>query len=120
MSADALYAGIDLGGTKLLVLIADADGNVRGDVRVPTHADEGPDAVIARMVEATRTAAAEAGVVVRSLLAAGVSAPGPIDAAEGVITDPPNLPGWHDVHLARALRQELDIPVVLENDANCG
>jgi glucokinase len=118
--SDPLYAGIDLGGTKLLVLIADAEGNVRGDIRVPTLADEGPDAVIARMAEATRAAAAEAGIDVGSLVAAGVSAPGPIDTADGVITDPPNLPGWHDVPLAKALRKQLDVPVVLENDANCG
>ena len=115
-----LYAGIDLGGTKILVLIADAEGNVCGDIRVPTLADEGPDAVIARMVAATREAAKEAGVEMRAIAGAGVSAPGPIDADDGVITDPPNLPGWHDVPLARALREQLDMPVVLENDANCG
>jgi glucokinase len=115
-----LYAGVDLGGTKILVLIADADGNVCGDVRVPTLADEGPDAVIARMVEATRQAAREAGVGVASLAGAGVSAPGPIDTGEGVITQPPNLPGWDNVPLARLLREKLAIPVVLENDANCG
>jgi glucokinase len=115
-----LYAGLDLGGTKTLVIVADAQGNVRGDVRVPTRAEEGPDAVIARMVEATRGAAQEAGVDVAALAGAGVSAPGPIDTGEGVITDPPNLPGWHDVPLARALREQLAIPVVLENDANCG
>jgi glucokinase len=120
MSTERLYAGLDLGGTKILVLIADGGGNVCGDVRVPTLADEGPDAVIARMVEATGQAAAEAGVDVRSLAGAGVSAPGPIDADDGVITDPPNLPGWHDVPLAAELRKQLAIPVVLENDANCG
>jgi glucokinase len=118
--SERLYAGIDLGGTKLLVLIADAAGNVRGDVRVPTRAEEGPHPVIARMVDATRAAATEAGLDVASLAAAAVSAPGPIDTSEGVITDPPNLPGWHDVPLARLLREQLAIPVLLENDANCG
>lgn len=120
MSAEQLYAGIDLGGTKILVLIADAEGNVRGDIRVPTGAKEGPAAVIARIVQATREAAREGGIDLASLAGAGVSAPGPIDAAAGVITDPPNLEGWHDVPLARALHEQLRIPVVLENDANCG
>ncbi len=115
-----LYAGIDLGGTKILVLVADAGGNVCGESRVPTLADDGPEAVIARLAQATRDAADEAGVNVRSLAGAGVSAPGPIDAVDGVITDPPNLPGWHDVPLGRSLREQLGIPVALENDANCG
>ena len=113
------YAGIDLGGTKILVLITDEHGNVRGDQRVATDAHEGPDAVIGRIVEAVKHAAAEAGVDVSGIRAAGVSAPGPIDAAAGTITDPPNLPGWHDVPLASILRERFGVPVVLENDANC-
>jgi glucokinase len=113
------YAGIDLGGTKILVLITDGHGNVLGDQRVATNAHEGPDAVIARIVETVKGAAGEAGVDVSEIRAAGVSAPGPIDAADGMITDPPNLPGWHDVPLASMLNERLGVPVVLENDANC-
>ena len=119
MSAD-IYAGIDLGGTKILVLVADAEGKVLGEVRVPTLATQGPESVITRMVDAVRSAASEARVETGSIAGAGVSAPGPIDTAEGIITDPPNLPGWHNVPLARILRERLGIPVVLENDANCG
>ncbi len=116
---DDIFAGIDLGGTKILVLIADAQGNVRGDSRVRTPAAQGPEAVIARIVQSVREAAEKAGVDAKSIRAAGVSAPGPIDSEEGVITDPPNLPGWHNVPLARILRERLGVPSLLENDANC-
>ena len=44
-----VYAGIDLGGTKILVVIADAGGRVLGSDRIPTLASQGPDAVIDRM-----------------------------------------------------------------------
>ncbi len=118
--SDGLYAGIDLGGTKILVLIADAEGNVLGTARFPTLATQGPESVIERIVDAVHAAAAEAQVKTSALVGAGVSAPGPIDTAEGVITDPPNLPGWHNVPLARILTERLGITVVLENDANCG
>jgi len=118
--SDGLYAGIDLGGTKILVLVADERGNVLGSARMPTLATQGPDSVIARIVDAVREAAREAQVDASSLVAAGVSAPGPIDTIEGVITDPPNLPGWHNVPLARILRERLGVAAVLENDANCG
>jgi glucokinase len=47
-----------------------------------------------------------------------VAAPGPIDYASGVVTDPPNLPGWHNVPLAEILQRELDARCLLENDAN--
>ncbi len=119
MAEGEVFAGIDLGGTKILVLVADAHGTVLGDARLATEARGGVDAVIGRMVQATQEAAAEAKVELGSIRAVGVSAPGPIDAATGVITDPPNLPGWHNVPLARILRERLERPVVLENDANC-
>jgi glucokinase len=120
MATEPLYAGIDLGGTKILVVIADADGNIRGDGRTPTRASEGPRAVVDRISACVRESAREAGIDPSDIEAAGVSAPGPIDAAEGVITDPPNLPGWHDVPLARLLSECLGTPATLENDANCG
>ncbi len=119
MNAGALYAGIDLGGTKILVLIADAAGRIVGQARVPTQASQGPEAVIARIAETTCAAVAEAKVEMTQLRAGGVSAPGPVDAISGVITDPPNLPGWHNVPLARVLSERLGVPTLLENDANC-
>jgi glucokinase len=119
-AAAQLYAGIDLGGTKILVLVADAAGKVLGEARTPTRAAEGPDAVIGRIDECVRAAAADAGIDVAAIAGAGVSAPGPIDLSEGVITNPPNLPGWEDVPLARLLTERLGVPALLENDANCG
>ncbi len=120
MSERALFAGIDLGGTKILVIIGDATGEVVGSARIPTLTAEGPEAVISRVVAAVREAANEADVDASALRGTGVSAPGPIDSARGVITDPPNLPGWHNVPLAAILRERLGVPSILENDANCG
>lgn len=120
MNREGPYAAIDLGGTKILVLIADSQGAVQSSVRTPTLAAEGPDAVIDRIVETVRQAAAEARVDLSSIRATGVAAPGPIDRDEGVITQPPNLPGWHNVPLAAILSDRLGTPAALENDANCG
>ncbi|MEX2246620.1 MAG: ROK family protein [Dehalococcoidia bacterium] len=119
MTERELFAGIDLGGTKILVVISDGDGKIIGSARTPTLAAQGSDAVVGRIVETTRAAAGDAGVEIAGLRAAGVSSPGPINVAEGVLTDPPNLPGWHNVPLARILREHLSLPVFLENDANC-
>ena len=115
-----LYAGVDLGGTKLLVIVADGTGAITGKVRVPTLAKLGPEHVIDRITEAVAEAVAEAGGVPTDIASCGVAAPGPIDADDGVVTDPPNLPGWHNVPLAKRLRERLGAPVRLENDANCG
>ncbi|HEY7802360.1 MAG TPA: ROK family protein [Dehalococcoidia bacterium] len=114
------YAGVDLGGTKILVLITDAHGAVLGSERVPTLATQGPDAVINRIADAVKAGAAQAKTQLADIVFGGVSAPGPIDVDAGDITDPPNLPGWHNVPLARLLQERTGVQFVLENDANCG
>lgn len=114
------YAGVDLGGTKIMAVVVDGEGKIVGDQRLPTQASKGPEHVIEAMVLATTAAAGEAGIALKDLVAAGISAPGPIDTVEGIVTDPPNLPGWHDVPLARLFSKEAGVPAVLENDANCG
>jgi glucokinase len=107
--------GLDLGGTKILSLCLDRDMNVVGRDRRETEAEEGPEKVIARMAESVRAAADD-----RPLRAVGVSAPGPSDPSRGIVTTPPNLPGWHDVPLAKLISERLGLPAWIENDANAG
>lgn len=113
-----LFIGVDLGGTKLLSLVAREDGTILGRDRRPTEAAAGPEAVVRRIAESARAAAAAAGVDMEQIAGIGVSAPGPIDAETGVVTTPPNLPGWKNVPLARLLAEDLGRPALLENDAN--
>ena len=53
-----------------------------------------------------------------ALEAIGVSAPGPVDLRSGILRNPPNLPGWHDVPLVEVLVEAFGVPVHIENDAN--
>jgi glucokinase len=117
MSADdsGFIVGIDLGGTKILSVCLDASREVVGRDYRETQAPDGPDAVIARMVESAKAAAAG-----RPLRGVGVSAPGPADLERGVITIAPNLPGWRDIPLQRLISDQLGVPAWIENDANAG
>lgn len=105
-------AGVDLGGTKILTALADTDGNILARVRVATEAAGGPGAVIGRLVESVRQAAA--GV---SLAAVGVGSPGSLDHTTGLVYHSPNL-GWRNVPLGEMLRERLSVPVFVDNDAN--
>jgi glucokinase len=115
MSEDAYMLGIDLGGTKILSVCLDADFKDIGRDLRPTDARDGPERVIERMVESGSAAAAG-----RQLVAVGVSAPGPSNPDLGIVTTPPNLPGWHDVPLASLISTKMGLPVWIENDANAG
>ena len=114
----APVVGIDLGGTKIQSVVADQGGRILGQDRRPTLAAKGPDAVVDRIVASALGAIEQSGVDRPSLPAVGVSAPGPCDFEQGVLLDPPNLPGWHSVPLAALLQERLGLPTFLENDAN--
>ena len=48
----------------------------------------------------------------------GISCGGPLDSKAGVIQSPPNLPGWDDVPIVQYFRDQFDVPVHVQNDAN--
>src|SRR5438093_839675 len=113
-----LYGAIDLGGTKLRAIVADLDGNVLGEIIRPSEADEGPEPVIARMIETLEAAAGKAGVSASQLRAVGVASPGALDLVHGLVFEAPQLPGWDGVPLVEIMSKRLRIPALLENDAN--
>ena len=106
--------GVDLGGTHIRGVLADEAGSFIERRHVRTEADEGLPAVLGRIVGmVSELCGVRPGVV-----AIGIGAPGPIDSQAGVVSTPPNLPGWVDVPLARIVQDEVGIPAFLGNDAN--
>ncbi len=115
---DRPIVGIDLGGTKIGTGVVDAHGALLASDYQPTAASQGPDAVIARMVAGVGRALEAAGVATGDVAGIGIGAPGPLDIPRGLLTEPPNLPGWHDVPLRQIIEERIGLPTCLENDAN--
>ncbi|QSO46411.1 ROK family protein [Alicyclobacillus mengziensis] len=108
--------GIDLGGTKIATAVVDENGDVIAHLEVPTHAKEGPQAVLDRMAETAKRVAQAVPSI--QPMAVGVGAPGPLNPKRGIVFGPPNLPGWDHVNLVDELQQRLGLHVVIDNDAN--
>jgi len=111
--------GVDMGGTKILSAVIDADGNILGTAKVPTKADEGTAVVIDRIADAIQKAIGKSGVNKASIEAIGIGAPGPLDPETGVVIFAPNL-GWRDVPLKAELEARVGIPTFVDNDVNVG
>lgn len=112
-------AGVDLGGTKIQVVVVDGRAKVLGQARVPTPADGGPEAVVHSIAQALGAAADEAGLATDSLVGVGVGAPGGIDPDKGLLINPPNLPGFDGEYpLGPELEQRLGTRVLLGNDVS--
>ncbi len=113
--------GIDLGGTNIVAGCTRRDGHaLQGFRSEPTRPEEGPDAVVDRIVALGRAAIADtlAGDPEGQVLGVGIGAPGPLDRAAGVVLLTPNL-GWVDMPLRDRVGGPLGLDAALDNDANC-
>ena len=108
--------GIDLGGTKILAAVVAEDGSVIGSAKKRTQSEDGPDAVLKRIIKASQEAVDAAGVTLQDITAIGMGAPGVIDMARGVVVSGTNMPGWVNVDVNKALRAWNNVPVWLSND----
>ena len=63
--------GVDMGGTKILSAVIDADGNILGTAKVPTKANRGVSEVIDRIGDSIRKAIDKSGVASESIQAVG-------------------------------------------------
>ena len=109
-----LSVGIDFGGTSIKMgvvsgsqLVSKAEPIVTADFpKVTDLIDQ-----IASNVEAFRREHSE-------ISAIGVGVPGFVDFKEGRIHRLTNVPGWENIYLRTELEKRLNLPTVIENDAN--
>ncbi len=110
MSADRVIA-VDLGGTKILAGLMDRDGVVYETVERPTVTSSQP-ALLDELVEAVRSLPQD------GVRAVGFGIPSRIDHETGVVLEAVNIP-LRDVPFRRVMRDRLELPVGMENDATC-
>jgi len=107
-------AAVDIGGTTTRAAVAVGD-ELRGRVAVPTRPGKGlADAV----AETVRAALAASGLARGEIDALGVSVPGPLDAKRRSVAFTGNV-GLRHYALAERLETALELPVTMDDDANC-
>ncbi|MCF6240701.1 MAG: ROK family protein, partial [Bacteroidales bacterium] len=58
-------------------------------------------------------------LIEKDLAGIGIGVPSLVDREKGVIYHVQNIPSWKNVPLANILQKRFDVPVFLDNDANC-
>jgi glucokinase len=104
--------GVDVGGTKVLGGVVDADGSVVKTSRRDTP-HEGGAALTATIADVARELANEF-----SVARVGISAAGFVSSDRKTMLATPNIAGWNGVQLEEQLASQIGLPVVLENDGN--
>jgi glucokinase len=109
--------GVDLGGTKISCALADISGEIIDIQVVETKASEGEIAVLNRIIGVINKVIISKKISKEDIKAIGIGSPGPIDAKNGIIVEPANLP-FTNFDIVTPIKDEFKIPVYLDNDAN--
>ncbi|MFH1687882.1 MAG: ROK family protein [bacterium] len=119
MASDFVYAGIDIGGTNIKFGLFDSSGKILHREQRQTLAEKGPLPLmhlVTNIAERLLFFAADEDLTVKHL---GVGTPGAVDFASGRVIGPcPNIPGWQGMDIGRNLKDRLNMPVFVDNDAN--
>lgn len=118
LRSDAAFVlGIDLGGTKLHVALADLQGVIVAE-SIEATAGDGGGAVVAQIGRMTDALLQRAGVSSQRLRGGVMGSPGIIEPTSGGIVIAPNIAGLDSLDVRAALRGRLGIDIAIENDVN--
>lgn len=110
MEREGEAIGLDIGGTKINAFRVARDGSILARSNAPTPAED-EEATLAKMIELAEDARTP------DVVAVGVGAAGMVDSSRGVLRFAPNL-AWRDLPIAARMRDALELPVLVENDAS--
>ena len=106
----AVYIGLDIGGTKIIVAAADREGNILRRARADTSTSLETDlANINRMI--AEVAANE------QILGMGAAIGGPLDWEQGIVS-PLHQPAWRNVPLKAMMESKWNCPFHVDVDTN--
>ena len=108
--------GIDIGGSRIRAAVVSPEGALLSRAEGVTPARAAGDAVVA--VVAQVVAEATQGQGVNGLLAAGVCAPGPLDALRGLALSTPTIDGFRDFPLRDRIAKAIGLRTILDHDGH--
>jgi glucokinase len=107
--------GVDLGGTKVTVgLVLGEEIVEKKYALIPQNTDDWR--ILADLI---KNLISQIFFEYTDIKGIGIGVPSILDRDKGIIYEVQNIPSWQEVHLADILREEFDVPVFLDNDANC-
>lgn len=115
MPDQPLAIGIDFGGTSVKIGVVRHDDVIDHAPPIATQEFEGPE----RLLEAITRTIEDLRRRHPGIIAAGVGMPGFVDFQTGVVRGLTNVIGWNQFPLKDRLQALIDLPVTVDNDANC-
>jgi glucokinase len=118
-SGHGYVAGVDIGGTRVRMMLADLAGAVVTDwSHVLSDRQKTPAGMCSQIDIGLKAMCQASGIPLARVLHLTAGAPGITDVKAGVVLSAPNLSNWDDVPLRSMLEAKLGIPALVENETN--
>lgn len=104
--------GVDIGGTKIAAGLVEGDEILISET-LPTPTLGTVEEVVQVVIDAIQK------VMNDDVKGIGIGAPGLIDTQKGIVHDVQNIPSFKSVPLTSIIEKTFELPVFLNNDANC-
>ena len=108
--------GIDIGGTRLRAALVAMDGTLLSRAEGVTPARDSGQAVVDAVAKVV--AQAVQGHDATQILAAGIGAPGPLDALRGIAQATPTIDGFRDFPVRDRIAKAIGLPTYLDHDGH--
>ncbi len=113
MPLNTRFLGIEIGGTKLQLSVADLSGCIEQHLRYTIDSAAGAANIQTQITEGLKKLDNY-----NDIAAIGVGFGGPVDWKTGAIRVSHQVSGWEDFNLSEWLKELTQKPVAIENDAN--
>lgn len=110
--------GIDLGGTNIAAAIVDDINKITQKLSVKTESEKGFDYIVKLMAGLVNELCELGNIKLTEISGIGIGSPGSIDSKNGIVKYSNNIK-LENTPLAQKLREYINMPIFLSNDANC-
>ena len=111
--AEQNFIGIEIGGTKLQLAIADESLKIKQQLSFEVNRNKGANGIKQKIEESIHQIKGD-----KKVSAVGVGFGGPVNYKTGIINVSHQIAGWENFNLREWLQQVSDAPVFIDNDAN--
>jgi glucokinase len=115
---EKLLCGVDLGGTKLAVVLTETSGTVKDKLVVFDHISKTDREIALYIVNLIKKILSKNSLSEKNLQGIGVCFPGHIRYKEGITITTSNLPGFKNFPLKQTIQEHFQTRVIVDNDAN--
>lgn len=104
--------GVDIGGTNIKIGKI-VNGKVLQKCKIPVNRDDLEQVTLDNLYKGLKD------LMTDSVQAIGIGVPAVVDIESGTIFDVQNIPSWTNVALKNLVEEKFNVPVYINNDANC-